>query len=128
MPLGWAEAAEDVRILLVDDSEPVREVFGRMLGHLGHMVVHAADGAEAIAAYQANRPDGVFLDLSMPGLSGLEVLKELVELDPDARIAVLTSRRDAESVQAALTGGARDYVVKPSTLARLREACARLVA
>lgn len=116
-----------MRLLLVDDSEPVREVFGRMLGHLGHHVVQAADGAEALAAYRAERPDGVFLDLSMPGMNGLEVLRELVELDPDARIAVLTSRRDAESVQAALSGGARDYVVKPSTLSRLREACARLV-
>jgi CheY-like chemotaxis protein len=122
------EAAEDVRLLLVDDSEPVREVFGRMLHHLGHHVVQAADGAEALTAYQAQRPEGVFLDLSMPGMSGLEVLRELVAIDPDARIAVLTSRRDAESVEAALTGGARDYVVKPSTLARLREACARLVA
>ena len=87
-----------MRLLLVDDSEPVREVFGRMLMHLGHQVVHAADGVEALAAYQSNRPDGVFLDLSMPGMSGLEVLRELLELDPDARIAVLTSRRDAESV------------------------------
>lgn len=114
--------------MLVDDSEPVREVFGRMLTHLGHVVVQAADGAEALAAYQANRPDGVFLDLSMPGLSGLDVLRELVGSDPDARVAVLTSRRDVESVQTALSLGARDYVVKPSTLSRLREACERLAA
>lgn len=116
-----------MRLLLVDDSEPVREVFGRMLTHLGHQVVQASDGAEALAAYRTERPDGVFLDLSMPGMSGLDVLRQLVALDPDARVAVLTSRRDAESVQASLAGGARDYVVKPSTLARLREACARLV-
>lgn len=117
---------QGVRLLLVDDSEPVREVFGRMLAHLGHAVVEAADGAEALAIYRAERPDGVFLDLTMPGMSGLEVLREIAESDPDARVAVLTSRRDAETVQAALALGARDYVIKPSTLTRLREACERL--
>jgi two-component system, chemotaxis family, chemotaxis protein CheY len=119
---------DKARLLLVDDSPPVLEVFGRMLGHLGHRVVEAASGDEALDAYRAERPDGVFLDLTMPGMGGLEVLRELLALDPGARVAVLTSRRDATTVQAALSAGARDYVIKPATLGRLREACERVLA
>lgn len=115
------------RLLLVDDSPSVLEVFGRMLGHLGHVVVEASSGDEALNAYRAERPDGVFLDLTMPGMGGLDVLRELRAIDPDARVAVLTSRRDTATVQAALAAGARDYVVKPATLGRLREACERVL-
>lgn len=55
------------------------------------------------------------------------MLRELRAIDPDARVAVLTSRRDTATVQAALAAGARDYVVKPATLGRLREACERVL-
>ena len=115
------------RLLLVDDSPAVLEVFGRMLGHLGHHVVEANGGAEALEMYRAERPDGVFLDLTMPDMDGLHVLREIIGMDPDARVAMLTSRRDAVTVQAALSAGARDYVVKPATLGRLREACERVL-
>lgn len=62
--------AEMARLLLVDDSPSVLEVFGRMLGHLGHVVVEASSGDEALNAYRAERPDGVFLDLTMPAWAG----------------------------------------------------------
>jgi CheY-like chemotaxis protein len=123
-----AHARAKARLLLVDDSEAVREVFGRMLGHLGHEVAEVASGEEALDAYASERPDAVFLDLAMPGMGGLEVLRELVGRDPEARVAVLTSHRDAGTVRAVLAAGARDYVVKPATLGRLRDACGRLLA
>jgi two-component system chemotaxis response regulator CheY len=125
---GDVDGHRSATLLLVDDSPPVLELFGRMLGHLGHRVVEASDGNEALAAYRAERPDAVFLDLTMPGMSGIEVLRELLAIDPGARVAVLTSRKDAPTVQAVLAAGVRDYVVKPATLHRLREACDRVLA
>jgi two-component system chemotaxis response regulator CheY len=119
---------EDPRVLLVDDSEAVREVYARMLGHLG-LAVGEADGAHAaLAAYARARPAAVFLDVAMPGADGLEALRALRAFDPDARVALLTARRDEATVLAALSAGTRDYLVKPINLTRLREAMGRLLA
>jgi two-component system chemotaxis response regulator CheY len=121
-------AAEQIRVLLVDDSEAVREVYSHMLARLDVSTVEAADGDAALAAYVIHRPDAVFLDIDMPGIGGIDVLRELRRLDPNARVAMLTAETNAAVVRSALDAGARDYLVKPVSLNRLRDALERLLA
>ncbi|HZQ99863.1 MAG TPA: response regulator [Chloroflexota bacterium] len=116
------------RILVVDDSEPVREICGRMLSRLGHEVVTAADAAEALTVYGVARPDAVLLDVGLPDRSGLDVLVDLRDANPDVRVAMLTAERERAVVLRALELGVRDYLVKPFALERLREAMLRLFA
>src|SRR5581483_10525460 len=81
----------------------------------GHQVISAADGEEALALARAEAPDLCILDVMMPKLSGLEVLRAL-RLDPataGARILLLTARAAEYDVEAGFAGGADDYVVKP---------------
>jgi two-component system chemotaxis response regulator CheY len=86
-----------MRILVVDDAEPVREMLRCTLEVLGHEVVaDAATGKEALAAYESVRPDLVMLDFVLPDLSGLEVLRRLRERDPRAQVIVLTGNNTAD--------------------------------
>jgi CheY-like chemotaxis protein len=123
-----ASTRKRVRVLLVDDSEAVREVYGHMLASLGVEVTEADGGEAAVAAYAAERFDAVFLDVVMPGVDGLEALGRLRRVDPGARVAMLTAERDEDTLRGALAAGAVDYLTKPAGLARLREALDRLLA
>ena len=108
-----------MRLLLVDDSEPVREVFGRMLMHLGHQVVHAADGVEALATYQANRPDGVFLDLSMPVMNGLQAAPLLRRSLQNVPIILLTLYASVLPAEIAKPAGIAAVLSKDGSLDKL---------
>lgn len=112
----------------MDDLELVRALCVRLLVKAGHDVAQAETGADAIKQYGQQRFDGVLLDVSMPGLDGLHTLEALRKVDPQARVAMLTSYREREVVQQAIQLGARDYVVKPFDPARLLAAVERLVA
>ena len=116
------------RVLVIDDSEPVREVIGSMLSRLGHEPLNAADGEEGIATYEQTHPEAVLLDLLLPDVSGLEVLRRLREADPAIKVAMLTAQRERDTVLKALDLGARDYLTKPVTLTRLKDALERLLA
>ena len=116
------------RVLLVDDESMIRDMLRRMLEARGHQVLEAGDGPAALELYEAERPDMVLLDLVMPGMNGLETLVELRKLDPEARIAMLTSMRQEDTVRRAIQLGARDYVVKPVMSGRLMDAVNRLTA
>lgn len=115
------------RILTADDAGFVRRWCARVLGDAGHDVIEAADGAEAIARYKEHKPDAVLLDVLMPGMDGLEVLKELRAFDPDARIAMLTTQGQIDVVVEARKLGAKDFVVKPCDTDRLLAAIDRVL-
>jgi two-component system chemotaxis response regulator CheY len=116
------------RLLVIDDSAAVRDLCARMLATRGHTAVLAADGTEALALYQEQRPDAVLLDLHMPGMNGLATLEAIRGVDPEARVAMLTSNQEAEIVQRAFALGARDYILKPFRAERLQDAIDRLLA
>ncbi|MDA8132384.1 MAG: response regulator [Elusimicrobia bacterium] len=81
-----------MRVLLVEDNALTRYTIRALLEKLGHEVVgEAEDGAAAVKGYTESRPDIVFLDLILPGKSGLEILEDLRALDPDARVVVVTA-------------------------------------
>jgi len=113
-----------IRVLLVDDHVVVREGLRHVLGadHGFDVVGEAGTGAEALALAAERRPDVVLLDLTMPGMSGLEVTAALRERLPEVRVLVLSMHEQDEYVVAAVRGGAHGYVLKDADPGELRAA------
>ncbi len=101
------------RILVVDDERGVRGILCRLLVQEGHEPLEAADGQQALALISHERLDAVLLDLKMPGLDGMEVLRQAKVLNHDLPIIVVTADPRAQNAVAALHSGAYDYLVKP---------------
>jgi DNA-binding NarL/FixJ family response regulator len=110
--------------MLVDDHAVVREGLRHVLGasHGFEVVAEAGTGAEALALAEQHRPDVVLLDLTMPGMSGLEATTLLRARLPEVRVLVLSMHDQDEYVVAAVRGGAHGYVLKDADPAELRAA------
>jgi DNA-binding response OmpR family regulator len=113
-----------VHILVVDDDASVTNVLRRGLAYEGYQVAVAGSGAAGLALAREHPPDLAILDIMMPGMDGLEVLRRLRAADPHLPVILLTAK-DAPADQVhGLESGADDYVVKPFTfevlLARVR--------
>jgi two-component system response regulator MprA len=99
--------------LLVDDDAPIRRMLERTLTAEGYDVVAAADGGSALAAVERNVPDAIVLDVSMPGIDGLQVTRRLRAKGLPVPILLLTARDALDERVAGLDAGADDYLVKP---------------
>src|SRR5438552_13359210 len=100
-------------ILIVDDHPLTRSALSALLGQNGFSVVgEAADGEAAIERARELGPDLVLLDLSMPGMSGLDALPRLREAAPNAEVVVLTASGTEENLLGAIRGGAAGYLLK----------------
>ncbi len=100
------------RVLVVDDEPVVRDVLTRYLTHEGFEVDAAADGHAALSAIEARAPSVIVLDLMLPRLSGLELLR-LVRLESTVPVIILSARVSERERIAGLELGADDYVTKP---------------
>lgn len=117
------------RVLLVDDDEDVRHMTRVSLGFEGFDVTEAPDGTAGIEAVRAGKPDAVILDVMMPGLDGLEVLRQLRE-DPDLAdlpIVLLTAKAGINAEQEGWDAGATAYLTKPFTGTALAGTLRRLL-
>ena len=104
-----------IRVMLVDDHAVVRMGFRMLLSQALMEVVGECDtGEQACAAYARIRPDVVVMDLSMPGMGGLEALRRLLAQDAQARILVLSAHEDSAHPQRVLRAGALGYLCKRS--------------
>ncbi len=101
------------KILVVDDAKFMRIRCARILNEQGFVVIEAANGREAVEKYRTERPDAVLLDISMPEMDGLNALRAIRELDPSARVAMLTAMGQQNIVIEAIKSGAKDFIVKP---------------
>lgn len=101
------------KILIIDDSGFSRKVLRKILEADNYSVVEATDGLTALEVYMMESPDAVFLDLNMPGLNGLEVLEQLVKLNPKIRIAIASADIQESTKSLAMEAGATLYVNKP---------------
>jgi len=107
-------------VLVVDDEPTISEVVSRYLERAGYETRVAADGQAAVALADEERPDLVVLDLMLPGMDGLEVMRRLRERDRDgSRIILLTAKGDTTDRITGLRLGADDYVSKPFSPAEL---------
>ena len=101
-------------VLVVDDEPTIAEVVSRYLERAGYSATTAADGLEAVRLAGERRPDLVVLDVMLPGLDGLQVLRRLREGEEGPTpVILLTARGEQEDKLAGLRSGADDYVVKP---------------
>jgi two-component system KDP operon response regulator KdpE len=117
-----------VRVLLVDDDATLRRTLGIALRAAGHDALLVADGRSALQALREDKPDVVVLDLGLPDVSGVEVLREL-RSSSTIPVVVLSARAESTEKVQALDLGADDYVTKPfgmdELLARIRAAARR---
>jgi two-component system invasion response regulator UvrY len=112
-----------IRVMLVDDHALVRMGFRMLLGNAQIEVVAELDSGEnTCAEYTRTQPDVVVMDLSMPGMGGLEAVRRLIALDPKARILALSAHEDTAHPQRVLRAGALGYLTKRSAPDALIEA------
>ncbi len=100
------------RVLVVDDEPTVREVVAGYLRRDGHLVSEAADGPTALRLLDSEKPDLVVLDMMLPGVNGLDILRR-IRASGDLPVIMLTARSEESDRVAGLELGADDYVVKP---------------
>lgn len=105
-----------IRVLLIDDHAVVREGYRRLLEkHAGIEVVAEADGAASgYEAFKKVRPDVTVIDISMPGRGGIDLVRQIRQLEPSARMLIFTMHASAIYAQQAFRAGARGYVTKSS--------------
>ena len=125
-----ASPTEEISILLADDHPVVRQGYRRVLEHHGgfRVVAEADNAASAYSAFKQHSPDVVVLDISMPGASGLEAIRNIRLRNSRARILVFSMHSEAVQVKAAFDAGASGYVTKgnePAALIRAIRAVAR---
>jgi two-component system, chemotaxis family, chemotaxis protein CheY len=117
------------RVLIVDDAAFMRKMLGDVLAKGGHEVIgEGANGTEAIAQYQALRPDIMTLDITMPEKDGLAALREILTLEPSAKIVMCSALGQESKVLEAIKSGAKDFVVKPFQPDRVLDAIGKALA
>jgi CheY-like chemotaxis protein len=109
------DAPTRARILVVDDEPAIREYETTLLSELGHEVLVAADGTEALELARAKQPHLILLDIMMPELSGIEVCRQL-RTDPrtrDIRVIVVSAVDAKRALEESIIAGADDFLAKP---------------
>lgn len=106
----------NIRVLIVDDHQPMRELIKMTLAGVAEIVGECADGADALQCYEDTRPDWVLMDWEMR-TDGLTATRRIIAAHPDARILIVTQHDDEEIREAALAAGARGFVLKHDLLA-----------
>ena len=104
------------KILVVDDDEVLLKLLRHRLTDAGYQVFATADGPQGVTIYKKQRPDLVLVDLSLPSVIGLDVLKEIRAFDNKANVIIITAYGSVHSAVAALRYGASDYLQKPFDL------------
>lgn len=115
------------KILIADDAAFMRMKSASLVKELGHEVVEAEDGVEAVKVYKAEKPDAVLMDITMPNMDGMEALAAILKIDPDAKIAMVTAMGQQAVIMEAIKAGAKDFVVKPFDADRIQSALWKLV-
>jgi two-component system, chemotaxis family, chemotaxis protein CheY len=115
-------------VMIVDDSMIMTQKLSVMVRDLGHEVVRVCkDGAEAVKDYPLVKPDVVTMDITMPGMDGIETMTQIKAANPNARVIMVTSHGQEAMVVRALEAGALGYVLKPVTKERLSAMIERAV-
>lgn len=102
-----------LKILICDDSMLLRKKLSKELLSRGCEVVEAKDGKEAVMKFLKTRPDGVFMDIVMPDVGGMEALQAINEIDKNAYVVMLSSAGSSSKLVEALKRGAVDFIQKP---------------
>jgi NtrC-family two-component system response regulator AlgB len=116
-----------VRTLIIDDEENIRRTTSVVVEGLGYETAEAQSRAEALAQLEADRFDLAFLDLKLDGESGLDLLPELLKIEPRLEVVVFTAYASIETAVEAMRRGAADYIPKPFTPEQIRRVLSRVL-
>ena len=100
-------------IMIVDDNPEVADILGKLIETDGHKVTVTYDGKKALKSYQDKKFDLVFVDISMPGMNGIDFTQKLFELDKNARVVGITGHLGTKEVEEILNAGALAFLKKP---------------
>ena len=115
-------------VLLCDDALFMRTMLRGIVTQAGYEVIgEAPNGRVAVDQYVALRPDIVFMDMVMPELGGVDAVREICKLDPNARIVMCSAMGQQQIVAEAVQAGAKGFITKPFTASRVLEALADLM-
>jgi two-component system nitrate/nitrite response regulator NarL len=112
------------KILIVDDHEVVRDGLKNILTSLDNIAVagEAGNGEDAVKMYSSLKPDLVIMDISMPGMNGIEATRVIKEKDPDAKILILTMHDNQEYLNQIIRSGAKGFILKNTDKEELLDA------
>ena len=111
------------KILIVDDAAFMRMSIQQMLENTEHIVVgQAMDGEDAVEKFSALKPDVVLLDITMPKMDGIEALKQMKVIEPNARVIICSAIGQQDMITKAIECGAETFIVKPFMKERLLQA------
>lgn len=102
-----------IKVLIIDDERPIRETLEMFLREKGYEVATSEDGKEGLEAVQRVRPEIVILDIRLPGMDGLEVLRRIKEKGEETQVIMITAYHDTETTRQAMKLGAYEYIRKP---------------
>jgi CheY-like chemotaxis protein len=110
--------AHKLRIVIIDDNEDARELVASMLQGVGHEVRLAHDGPSGLAAILEHEPDAALIDIGLPGMTGVDVVRALRGQRPDlrTRLVAYTGYSGAEAIQHTTEAGFHDHLAKPATI------------
>jgi cyclic di-GMP phosphodiesterase len=111
-----------VTLLVVDDEESIRNAVRKFLVLQGYEVATAATGEEALELLHRQKISGMLLDVNLPGVSGIDLVPQIMELEPNIALLMLTAVNDATSAALCMQRGALDYLIKPIDLTHLGRA------
>jgi two-component system chemotaxis response regulator CheY len=115
-------------VLVCDDAIFMRTMVGDILTQAGFEVVGEAEsGLEAVERFRELRPDLVTMDIVMPDMGGIDAVREIVKIDPEARVLMCSAMGQQALVVEAIQAGAKDFVVKPFQPSRVLEAVTRVL-
>lgn len=115
-------------VLVCDDAIFMRTMITDILTQAGYEVVGEAEsGSQAVERYRELRPNMVTMDIVMPDMGGIDAVREIVKIDPEARILMCSAMGQQALVVEAIQAGAKDFVVKPFQPSRVLEAVQRLL-
>jgi len=120
-----AESTGPVQVLVVDDEEPIRNALKKFLAQQQFEVYAAGSGEEALQQLRRHRVSLMLCDIRMPGTSGVDLVPQALEIEPELAILMLTAVNDATSAALCMQRGAMDYLTKPIELADLGRAVQR---
>lgn len=101
-------------ILIIDDARLIREKLSAILSKQGHTIIGTAEnGQEGLVQFKKLKPDLVTLDITMPVMDGIETLKEIMKVDPQACVVICSAMGQQRLVVEAIEIGAKDFIIKP---------------
>lgn len=111
------------RVLIADDEPHIRSLISLIVTSLGaEVIAEAGDGEQTLSLYKQHQPDMVLLDINMPKLDGISVLKKIMAINNRTLVVMLTSLSALETVKECIDNGAYNYILKNTTAEELRKA------